>query len=44
MTSTTATKTIQILRTTFALLGIPDSVVLDIGSQFFHLNFSSFAK
>ena len=44
MTSTTATKTIQIPRTTFALLGIPDSVVLDIGSQFISSEFQQFCK
>ena len=40
----TATKTIQILRTTFARYGIPDTVVSDIGPQFISSEFQQFCK
>ena len=44
MTSTTAIKTIQILRTTFAHYGIPESIVSDNGPQFISSEFQQFCK
>ena len=44
MTSTTATKTIQILRTTFVHYGIPESIVSDNGPQFISSEFQQFCK
>ena len=42
MSSTTATATIQVLRTTFARYGIPESIVSDNGPQFSSSEFAQF--
>ena len=42
MSSTTATATIQVLRTTFACYGIPESIVSDNGPQFSSSEFAQF--
>ena len=44
MTSITATKTIQILRTTFARYGIPESIATDNGPQFISSEFQQFCE
>ena len=44
MTSTAVSKTIEILRTTFAAYGIPKLVVSDNGSQFTSKEFAEFIK
>ena len=44
MNSTTATATIQVLRTTFACYGLPESIVTDNGPQFTASEFAQFCE
>ena len=44
MSSTTVTKTIEVLRNIFAAYGLPEQIVTDNGSQFTAVDFANFMK